>query len=130
MRSYLIRMFNTKLYYKKRVTMVAIMVIRCVSMLIFPHQFESTELQPPYTPEVLSAIKPLTPDLIRRNVTKVIVNAYYRSGSSLLGRMFKYHNSPFYNFEPFMVSFLRYKKERGWERDDNTFVNSKTGNYR
>ena len=88
------------------------------------------DLEPPYTAAKLAAIKPLKVDLMKHNATRVIVNAYYRSGSTVLGRMLKLHPSVFYLFEPYQLSFLEYKVSRNMSRTEDLFVDPITGNYR
>ena len=88
------------------------------------------DLEPPYTLDKLSAIKPVNPNLIKHNATRVIVDAYYRSGSSALGRILKYHPSSFYLYEPFKLDFMEYKFHKNMSRTEDLFVNPETGHYR
>ena len=55
----------------------------------------------------------------RTNVTRVIVYAYYRGGSSMLGKIISLNPSSFYLFEPFTGPFRVYRmKQFGKARGD------------
>ena len=67
---------------------------------------------------------------IVHNISRVIVNAYYRGGSTLLGNLIKFNPHSFYLFEPFTKPFRDYKQKTFRSVLGDIFVDSVHRTYR
>ena len=75
--------------------------------------------------EVGQAINP-QPAPRLQPVTKVIVLAYYRGGSSFLAQLINHNSQAMYLFEPFVQQFNQYKVSHGLTNTGDIYVDSNT----
>ena len=74
--------------------------------------------------------RPLTRPHGNTSVTKVIVLAYYRGGSSFLAQLLNHHPDVVYLFEPLTSPFYEYKTEQRMHGTGDVYVHPQTGEYR
>ena len=84
-----------------------------------------------YTNEANIAMKHVDTARINalQNVTRVIVNAYYRGGSSILGKLISFNPRSFYLFEPFTKPFRDYKVNKYGSARGDVFVEPLSRTY-
>ena len=87
------------------------------------------QLEAPYSEAKLSAITLATKEL--QNPTLVIVNSYYKSGASFVGKLFDNHPNSFYLYEPYRLPFIYYKNRKELKNNvTDIFIDSKSGDFR
>ena len=78
-----------------------------------------TQMIAPWSKIVLSTTAHKVLKAMPRQIHKVLLITYYRSGSSFLGESLKQNPHAFYLFEPFTDIFLRYNiHEKDINRDE------------